>query len=148
MRRFKLRSLVSVVLALAIPATLMAFGPLQGNSKSAKSKDENKEARGEVSDTVEILDLSARITITYPDLRRYAVGNNLTGLKPLPPGIRKNLARGKPMPPGIAKTRLPSSFVKKLPVYEGYEWKIAGTDLLLVLNADKIISDVLKDVFR
>ncbi len=148
MRRIKLRNLVSVALTLAIPLTLMAFGPAQGNSKSAKSKNEKKDARNDGSEPVEILDLSARITITYPDLRRYAVESNLTGLKPLPPGIRKNLARGKPMPPGIAKTRMPSSFVTKLPVYEGYEWKIAGTDLLLVLNANKMISDVLKDVFK
>lgn len=148
MNRSKLRSLISVVIAVAIPATLMAFGPSQGNSNSAKSKNDKKEARAERSEPDEILDLSARIRITYPDLRRYAVESNLTGLKPLPPGIRKNLARGKPMPPGIAKTRMPSSFATKLPVYEGYEWKIAGADLLLVLNANELISDVLKDVFK
>jgi hypothetical protein len=58
----------------------------------------------------------------------------------LPPGIRKNLALGKPMPPGIAHTRAPSSFLKRLPVHEDYEWHIAGTDLVLVLRSEMSIA--------
>jgi hypothetical protein len=42
------------------------------------------------------------------------------------------------MPPGIAKTRAPSSFLRKLPAYEGYEWQVAGADLLLVFKADNL----------
>jgi hypothetical protein len=70
------------------------------------------------------------------------------GYKPLPPGIQKNLARGKPLPPGIAKKAPPSALLGRLPRHPGYEWQMAGTDLILVQIGTAIIADVLKDVFR
>lgn len=60
----------------------------------------------------------------------------------LPPGIQKNLARGKPLPPGIAK-KLDSRLLGRLPHYDGYEWRQAGTDLILVAIATGIIYEVL-----
>ena len=97
-----------------------------------------------------VIDLAGLITagIRAGDARRIAVDNNFTGYKPLPPGIRKNLARGKPLPPGIAKTRTPSGMLGQLPSYEGYEWEVAGTDLLLILIAGHVIADVLENVFE
>jgi len=86
--------------------------------------------------------------ISSSDARRYAGESNLTGRKALPPGTRKNLAKGKPIPPGIAKEKVPSDFLKKLPSRDGYEWRMAGTDLLLARSADKVISEVLKDVLK
>jgi hypothetical protein len=85
--------------------------------------------------------------ISVGDARLLASRHNLTGGRPLPPGIRKNMARGKPMPPGIAKTRLPESFVTELPRHPGYEWRQAGTDLTLVVSGSLVIHDVLKGVF-
>jgi hypothetical protein len=70
------------------------------------------------------------------------------GLKPIPPGIRKNLARGKPMPPGIAKQVLPPGLLQSLPVREGYEVVRVGWDVVLVEVATGIIHDVLMDVIR
>ena len=152
----KLKSFASVILVSMIPATLPALEPAQGNgqgnqdkNKSDKAKNEQKENRQDQRDVDDaVLTLSAGISISYKEARQFAVESDLTGYKPLPPGIRKNLARGKPIPPGIAKTRLPSSFLNNLPAREGYEWQVAGTDLLLVFNADKLISNVLKDVFK
>ena len=83
----------------------------------------------------------------FGDARRLAVDQGLTGMKPLPPGIRKNLARGKPMPPGIAKTRMPNSYINQLPSHPGYEWQQAGSDLVLVVAGSLVISDVLEGVF-
>ena len=60
----------------------------------------------------------------------------------LPPGIQKNLVRGKPLPPGIAK-KLDSRLLGRLPHYDGYEWRQAGTDLILVAIATGIIYEVL-----
>jgi hypothetical protein len=71
----------------------------------------------------------------------------ITGMKPIPPGIRKNMARGKPMPPGIQKTRLPDGFIGRLPVHQGYRWDAVGTDLLLVQVASGLVADVVSDVF-
>jgi len=65
----------------------------------------------------------------------------------LPPGIQKNLARGKPLPPGIAK-KLDSRLLGQLPRYDGYEWRQAGTDLILVAIASGIIYEVLNDVLN
>jgi hypothetical protein len=94
-------------------------------------------------------DLSVMVSagISFGDARQLAVGQGLTGMKPLPPGIRKNLARGKPMPPGIAKTRMPNSFINQLPRHPGYEWQQAGSDLVLVVTGSLVISDVLEGVF-
>jgi hypothetical protein len=85
--------------------------------------------------------------ISVGDARRLAAQHNLTGYKPLPPGIRKNLARGKPLPPGIVKTRLPQAFVAQLPQHPGYQWHQAGTDLVLVVSGSYVIQDVLQGVF-
>jgi len=93
------------------------------------------------------ISLSVSAGISFGDARRLAVDQGLTGMKPLPPGIRKNLARGKPMPPGIAKTRMPNSYINQLPSHPGYEWQQAGSDLVLVVAGSLVISDVLEGVF-
>ena len=92
--------------------------------------------------------ISISAGISFGDARQLAVHYGMTGNKPLPRGIRKNLERGKPIPPGIAKTRMPGSFVSQLPDHEGYEWRQAGTDLLLVASASLVIADVLANVFE
>jgi len=85
--------------------------------------------------------------ISIGDARALATTYKLTGVKPLPPGIRKNLARGKPLPPGIQKTRMPAAFVERLPRHDGYEWRRAGADLVLVVSGTLVITDVLRGVF-
>jgi len=79
--------------------------------------------------------------------RGYADDYGLTGYSSLPPGIRKNLARGKPLPPGIAKKMVPGPMLARLPVHPGYEWRVAGSDLILVAIGTAIVADVLFDVF-
>src|SRR3546814_1604788 len=73
----------------------------------------------------------------------YALDYGLTGYSALPPGIRKNLARGKPLPPGIQKKIVPGSLLSRLPRYSGYEWRVAGSDLILVAVATAVVADVL-----
>src|SRR5690606_12189571 len=80
--------------------------------------------------------------------RELALSHNVTGYKPLPPGIRKYLARGKPIPPGIARQSVPGSLLAALPHHEGYEWRRSGTDLILVSIASAVIAEVLIDVFE
>jgi hypothetical protein len=87
------------------------------------------------------------IGITIGDARRLATSYELTGAKPLPPGIAKNLARGKPLPPGIAKTRLPDPFIAELPYHQGYEWQRIGRDLVLVAVGTLIVAEILEHVF-
>lgn len=86
--------------------------------------------------------------ITVEAARRLALDHRYTGYSSLPPGIQKNLARGKPLPPGIAKKTVPSGMLSRLPHHAGYEWRVAGADLILVAIATGIVADVLTGVFR
>lgn len=63
----------------------------------------------------------------------------------LPPGIRQNLERGKPLPPGIAK-RFDERLYRQLPRYQGYEWRQAGPDAILVDIASEVIYEILRGV--
>ena len=141
--------LAGVLLVTLLPAAALALDPPQDRGKPDKTKSEKAVGHKDNGSSLDVIAVaSAGIRLSYGDARRYAVESDLTGYKPLPPGIRKNLARGKPMPPGIAKTKMPASFLGKLPAHEGYEWQIAGSDLALVFKADMTISGVLKDIFR
>lgn len=81
-----------------------------------------------------------RVRVVLGD-NRNLIGN----VSSLPPGIQKNLARGKPLPPGIAK-KFDNRLIGKLPHYDGYEWKQAGTDVVLVAIATGIVYEVLRNV--
>jgi hypothetical protein len=81
-------------------------------------------------------------------IRSFFDGHRPDGLKPLPPGIRKNLARGKTLPPGIAKKTLPSDLLGRLGARPGYEVAHVGWDVVLVEVATGIVRDVLKDVIH
>jgi hypothetical protein len=87
------------------------------------------------------------LDISIPDLRRLAVNHGLTGYRSLPPGIAKNLARGKPLPPGIAKKAVPGGMLRDLPYYPGYEWQIAGNDLVLIAASTALVTAVINGVF-
>ena len=91
--------------------------------------------------------VTAGITVGTARNLAVEVGIQKGSYQSLPPGIRKNLARGKPLPPGIAKKMAPPALVARLPVHPGYEWRVVGTDLVLVAIATLIIADVLFDVF-
>lgn len=139
---------------ISILGLILLTPPLTANPPHDKGKGnpgkESREDRDDQQDFEVVIGLPGLITasISVGDARQIAVDNHFTGYKPLPPGIRKNLARGKPLPPGIARTRAPSGMLGQLPHYEGYEWEVAGTDLLLILIAGYVIADVLENVFE
>jgi hypothetical protein len=135
-------------LALAFFSTeTLAKPPANKGGKPDKAQNEKQELREDLRDIEDGLDLVSSL-ISSSDARALAKGAGATGYKPLPPGIRKNLARGKPIPPGIQKSRMPDGMLGKLPKQAGYEWRNAGTDLLLVQAGTEIVADVLKDVFK
>ncbi|MFJ0453938.1 anti-virulence regulator CigR family protein [Bordetella bronchiseptica] len=166
MKRSSVTAVLVCVLSLALAAPAWAAPPEgkgnsgQGNSgqgNSGKSNNGNGNGKGNSGNSgnsgkrsgdggVSIELRHAGITISTA--RGYAVEYGVTGYGSLPPGIRKNLARGKPLPPGIAKKAVPPSMLARLPVYPGYEWRVAGSDLVLVALAGAVVADVLLDVFR
>jgi len=74
--------------------------------------------------------------------------NNPFPVTALPPGIAKNLALGKPLPPGIAKRFLPPDLAASLPNYPGYEYLVAGQDVLLVNTTTNVVADILKNFLQ
>jgi hypothetical protein len=66
----------------------------------------------------------------------------------LPPGIAMNLQRGKPLPPGIARVFLPADLVSQLPAYPGYEYLVAGKDVVLVNSTTGVVADILANVLQ
>jgi len=92
-------------------------------------------------------EVSVAVTISVGEARALAVRHQLTGMRALPPGIRRNLARGKPLPPGIARQVVPQGMRVDLPVIEGHEWRIAGRDLILIALGTLVVAEILEDVF-
>ena len=147
------RALVGA-LALSLVATPVVADPPHG-----KGKGKNKHADDRPVTVVPVTPVPAatnvstsvgpvRINVTFDQARRYAMDTGAHGYQPLPPGIRKNLARGKPLPPGIAKRYAPTPMVSRLPVHPGHEWRVVGTDLVLVAIATAVVVDILIDVFN
>jgi Ni/Co efflux regulator RcnB len=138
-----------VICSLALLAAGSHSPNLAAKDKGKPDKAGNSQKHDKDDDFDVDIDVSGMITagISIGDARQVAQRYQLTGAKPLPPGIRKNLARGKPLPPGIAKKSMPVAFINELPHHDGYEWHQAGSDLVLVASASLVVSDVLKGVF-
>ena len=132
-----MRTAVSLLLAAVLALPTPAFAGNKGKKMSGKPTVE-----APASDAVTIL-----ITATERSIILGYVSEHSGALpaQPLPPGIAKNLARGKPLPPGIAKRYLPSELVAQLPPRPGYEWVVAGTDVVL-MAATGLVVDILRGV--
>ena len=127
--------------------------PPEGKGKPDKAekhagKGKTKNAAGDDGSTSSAGLVTAGISVALARQYAFDAQVDMSGYKSLPPGIRKNLARGKPLPPGIAKQVVPSSMLSRLPRHAGYDWQVAGTDLILVQLGTAIVADVLKDVFH
>ncbi len=116
----------------------------QGNSNQGNSGQGQGNSQGTTDLSVGL----ALAGISALTARNLALNVGSVGYAPLPPGIAKNLARGKPLPPGIAKKAVPASMLGQLPYHPGYEWQIAGADLILIGIGTAIVADVLRNVFQ
>ncbi|MCK9506018.1 MAG: RcnB family protein [Porticoccaceae bacterium] len=144
-----LAGLSAAALFLAASALAGSENP-KGKGKPGADKAQHQHQRDHGSDSL-VEDVVVGLVyagISQSAARELALSHNVTGYKPLPPGIRKNLARGKPLPPGIARQSVPGSLLAALPHHEGYEWRRSGTDLILVSIASAVIAEVLIDVFE
>lgn len=124
-------------------------------ARDAKNKNDNVDAnqrpdrKGKFSDRAPTWknDVIVSTNLSAVEIRPVAVSYGLVNYKPLPPGIRKNLMRGKPLPPGIAKKMVPNVLLVDLPYYSGYEWRVAGSDLILIAISTNAVIDILSDIF-
>lgn len=121
----------------------------QGNQDNNGNKGNNDQGQGSPQSGASDLTLNLVVAgITALAAQNLAVKYGMSGYAPLPPGIAKNLARGKSLPPGIAKKYPPTAMLNQLPFHPGYEWRVAGSDLILVAIGTAIVADVLRNVFR
>lgn len=123
----------------------------QGNNGNNGNKGNSDQGQGQGNAQDNSSDLATGLVIagiTTIAAQNLATNYGMVGYAPLPPGIAKNLARGKPLPPGIAKKYPPNAMLGQLPYHPGYEWRVAGSDLILVAIGTAIVADVLRNVFR
>ncbi len=118
-------------------------GKSKGNQPTSVEKTVTKHLVGGLISAVE-----RAVIADYLDRNRENLPGTLAGAKPLPPGIAKKIARGGTLPPGIAKKTLPGGLLAQLPVRRGQEWRLVGTDLLIVEVASNVIVDVLTGALR
>lgn len=146
------RIFASLLLCAALASPAMASphegkGPKHKTEKS-HGKDKYKQKHKQDRHDSHHNDQLVVVVLSAADARRIAYNHQAVGYSSLPPGIRKNLARGKPLPPGIAKRGVPAPVLAQLPAYPGYEWQVAGNDLILVSLATAVIAEVLNGVFN
>ncbi|QVM93459.1 RcnB family protein [Pseudomonas entomophila] len=139
----KLESLLTAALSLALvcasPTLLADPGKGKGHDKGNPHGSQGHSQNGSDWHGGPSVDLGG-VRVVLDDNREYWSRGSA-----LPPGVQKNLERGKPLPPGIAK-KLDSRLLGRLPHYDGYEWRQAGADLLLVTIATGVIYEVLHSV--
>ena len=144
------KTVLALLIALTLAVSPAVADPPPGKGKPGKTvkhgKAKNSKKKKEKDGSPAAALVYAGITLA--EARRLALDYHCTGYSALPPGIAKNLARGKPLPPGIAKKTVPAGLRGHLPHHAGYEWRVAGTDLVLVATATGIVADVLAGVFR
>ncbi|MGE5537249.1 MAG: anti-virulence regulator CigR family protein [Gemmatimonas sp.] len=133
--------IVAAACAVCASAALADPPPGKGRGHGGPAVRETDSSAVEIGLSV-VFTAAERATIgQYFEQHRY-------GMQPLPPGIAKNVARGKPLPPGIAKKALPGDLAAALPRRAGYDYVVAGSDVLLVEVATNVVTDVLRGVVR
>ncbi len=141
-----------LLMTLVVACALVAASPaLAGKKNKANGNGGNGGKANQPSTTEKILTkavVGALITIAERAIIGDYVGSHrgqFTSAQALPPGIARKVARGGALPPGIAKKMLPGGLLTRLPSRPGQEWRVVGTDVLIVEIATNVIVDVLKD---
>lgn len=130
--------IAATALALALLAVPAAADP--GGKHGDRDRDRESSRDSDLGSV--IISAAERALI-----RDYYQEHPATYSRDLPPGMQKRLARGKPLPPGIAK-QFPNELRGRMPHRPGYDYRVVGSDVMLVEVATGVIVDLLKDVMR
>jgi len=138
------------VTSLLVAAALVAAGPAVAGKKN-KGNGKGNQPTSSAEQILTRAIVGGLITVA----ERAIIGDYLdqnrgqfAGVQALPPGIARKVARGGALPPGIAKKTLPGGLLAQLPARPGQEWRVVGTDLLIVEIATGVIVDVLKGALK
>jgi hypothetical protein len=137
-------SIRALFVGLLAAATLAVAAPPEGKGKPNKGQQGGSHGASARQDTSREDD---SFSFDEAAWRSFVREQHYGGYQALPPGIRKNLARGKPLPPGLALREVPPDLLLRLPHREGYEWRVAGADVVLYSITSGIVDQVLRDVF-
>jgi Ni/Co efflux regulator RcnB len=86
--------------------------------------------------------------VSRDQARGFAHDQGVYGYQPLPPEMHRHLRRGYRLPPEVVMRPVPPQLIARLPARPGYQWRVAGSDLVLVAVSTAIVADVLADVLR
>lgn len=140
MRSSKALLFATSLITLALATPLQAKPDNHSNQGHNKDRDRHQDTQHDQHD--DYIDLDTQlIRSVFRDHQEYIDNRNS-----LPPGIRKNLARGKPIPPGIAK-QIDPRLNQRLPHYDGYDWRQAGEDAVLISVTTGIIEAIISNAF-
>ena len=158
--RFLLAALFAIPLILGAPAEGDAAGKGKNKGKGGPTPTytQGKADKGK-SDGVST---AALIATVISATERALIGDYVqkaksshNGLPPglakrdrLPPGLQKQIQRNGSLPPGLAKRGLPGDLRGRLPHRRGQDYRVVGSDIVLVEIATNVILDVMKDVLR
>jgi hypothetical protein len=145
-----MKALIAATVSFALLASAALADPPEGKGRGHGGRDRDDDSASATNAALEV-GIGVALAV-FTDRDRDTIGGYFDqhryGAQRLPPGIAKNLARGKPLPPGIAKKQLPGNLVAGLPRRPGYDYVMAGSDVLLVEVATRVVTDILRDVVR
>jgi len=136
-----MKALIAAAASLALLTSAALADPPPGKGPKGKGQRDDGASALEIGISVVFSAQERDVIHQYFDRHAY-------GVQSLPPGIAKNLARGKPLPPGIAKKQLPGDLLSALPRRAGYDYVLAGSDVLLVEAATHVVTDILRDAVK
>ena len=160
--RFLLAAFFAIPLVLGAPSLADAAGKSKNKGGPVPTKSQGKVNKGTTSNgssgdvsTDQLLGtiISAAERVLIGDYVAQAKGSSqglppgLAG-RPLPPGLQKHIDRTGRLPPGLEKRRLPGDLLGRLPRRTGQDYRVVGTDIVLIETATSVILDIMKGVLR
>ncbi len=158
--RFLLAALFAIPLMLGAPAEGDAAGKNKNKGKGGptptytQGKVEKGKSDGVSTAALVATIISATERALIGDYVQKAKSSH-NGLPPglakrdrLPPGLQKQIQRNGSLPPGLAKRGLPGDLRGQLPHRRGQDYRVVGSDIVLIETATNVILDIMKDVLR
>ncbi len=157
--RFLLAIFIAMPLILGAPALVDAAGQGKNKNKAKGGQIQTlgKASKGKSGDISTgdllgtIITAAERALIgDYVNKSRSTSQGLPPGLsgRPLPPGLQKHIDRTGQLPPGLQKRVLPGDLRGLLPRRIGQDYRVVGTDIVLIETATSVILDIMQGVLR